>query len=216
MEARLADAEAQRTDLAAEMQIAMDQFRRLAKVEPGILQAVATPTAAVPPSAEQAIGLANSRHPRLLSIEQQNRAMLYELENQRAQGRPRVTGDVDANLRNYIGPGQRTEVDVRAMVTLRYRFADGGLNRSLERQIEARIAQGTARARDAREDIEADIRQSYRSIAAARAKFATLRESRDAAKRVVDLYAEQFRGGKRTLFELLDAQMATRPRAAPW
>lgn len=208
VEARMADAEAQRTDLAAEMQVAMDQFRRLSKVEPGVLQPVATPMSSIPPGIEQAVSLASSRHPRLLALEQQNRATIHELENQRAQSRPRITGDVDANLRNYLGPGTRTEVDVRAMLSLRYRLTDGGMNRALENQIEARINQGALRLRDAREEIEADIRQSYRSIAAARAKFSTLRESRDAAKRVVDLYAEQFRGGKRTLFELLDAQMA--------
>jgi adhesin transport system outer membrane protein len=204
----MTDAMAQRTDLAADMQNAIDQFRRLARMEPGTLAAAPDLRAQMPADAQTAIGLASGRHPRLLSLEQQNQAVAHEFEAQRAQSRPRISADVDANVRNYIGPGPRTELDVRSMLTLRYKLFDGGLNRSLEDQIRARARQGEARFRDARDEIEADIRQSYRSLEAARAKFANLQQTLQSSRQVITLYTEQFQGGKRTLFELLDAQTA--------
>ena len=59
-----------------------------------------------------------------------------------------------------------------------------------------------------RDELDADIRQFFRAIDAARGKAKSLDEGVAASARARELYTEQFLGGKRTLFELLDIQAA--------
>ncbi|MES2907339.1 MAG: TolC family protein, partial [Pseudomonadota bacterium] len=56
------------------------------------------------------------------------------------------------------------------------------------------------------DNISADIRQAYRAIDSAKLKMSVLQQSVSTGEKVNNLYIEQFKGGKRTLFELLDAQ----------
>ena len=62
--------------------------------------------------------------------------------------------------------------------------------------------------KEQREQMEADLRQAYRAITSAGQKGRLLGSGVQAASNVRELYLEQFKGGKRTIFELLDSQMS--------
>ena len=75
-------------------------------------------------------------------------------------------------------------------------------------QILARIGQNDDLYRNDRDQAEADLRKFYTTIEAARSKTESLESGVSASASARDLYTEQFSGGKRTLFELLDIQTA--------
>jgi len=89
-----------------------------------------------------------------------------------------------------------------------YKFMDGGLVQSQISQILARIEQNQQLYANDRDQAEADLRKFYTTIDAARSKTQSLDNGVSASASARDLYTEQFSGGKRTLFELLDIQTA--------
>jgi outer membrane protein TolC len=94
------------------------------------------------------------------------------------------------------------------MLTFSYKIADGGLSNSRFEQANARLLQAQLRDVDARETLELDIRQQYLQFNSTRSKRAGLVEGVKASTSARELYKEQFRGGKRTLLELLEIQNA--------
>ena len=89
-----------------------------------------------------------------------------------------------------------------------YKFMDGGLSQGQIGQLLSRLEQDTQRYNFDLDEAEADLRKFYITIASARSKAASLTDGVDASRKARDLYKEQFQGGKRTLFELLDIQTA--------
>jgi outer membrane protein TolC len=98
--------------------------------------------------------------------------------------------------------------DTQAIVSMTYKFMDGGLAQSQMGQILARIEQNEHLYTNDRDQAEADLRKFYTTIDAARSKTQSLDDGVTASASAQELYTEQFSGGKRTLFELLDVQTA--------
>jgi hypothetical protein len=94
------------------------------------------------------------------------------------------------------------------MVSLTYRLYDGGLNASKVEQASARITQEEMRLKGEQEDIEAELRNNYWLVGSSRSKTANLRDAVQNSAKARELYEEQFKGGKRTLLELLDVQQS--------
>jgi adhesin transport system outer membrane protein len=204
--ARLLEAQTARTDLESDLETAIDEFRRLARIEPGRLVPPQSIAKALPPSAEHALEVMAKHNPRLLSLVYAAKAAEHEIESITARNRPTVNLELDGNVRNYVGQNTRSDVDLRGMVMFSYRLYDSGSNKGQANQAEARLRQVRARYMDRRDDFETEIRQAYRSADAARRKFSALKEGADDSAKVLELYTEQFKAGERTIFELLDAQ----------
>ena len=147
-------------------------------------------------------------NPKLLAIEAAEEAARQELKAQKAGSLPKLMFETDVSMKAYTGERDRNDLDARAMVTLSYKFMDGGLSDGQSLQIAEKIEQEMLRHQFDREELDADIRQFYRAIDAARGKSKSLDEGVAASERARELYTEQFLGGKRTLFELLDIQAA--------
>lgn len=206
--ARLSEVRSARTDLAAELDAAEDAFERLARTEPGRLVPPQPVIQTLAANAEQAVERAISRNPSLLSLAFNLRSLQHQLDVVNGDGRARVDLEVEANTRNTISDGSRSENDVRGMLVFSYRLFDAGNNEGEQRQVEARIRQARARYTDRRDQIESEVRQAYRAISSARRKLGDLREGLASSREVQAVYTEQFQAGERTIFELLDAQNA--------
>ena len=203
VEARLVDSRAVSADTEA-----MDQFRRLVRAEPAALLPAPSFASFVPKTAEIAVALLPRTNPKLLSIEASEEAARKELQAQKAGTLPKIMLETDLSLKSYSGVRYRNDFDARAMITLSYKFMDGGLADGQSRQITEKIEQEMLRHQFERDELDADIRQFFRAIDAARGKAKSLDEGVAASARARELYTEQFLGGKRTLFELLDIQAA--------
>jgi len=208
VEARLVDAKTVAADTEAELQNAMDRFRRLVREEPGALKPVPILTSFIPKSPILATEILPHSSVHLLSIDASIRGIEYELKSKRQGGLPQVILQMDTTSKFFSGQMYKNDFDARAMLTMSYKFIDGGLANAQLEQIYARLDQEQRRYDFDRDEAEADLRQFFNSIDAARGKSRALAEGVDASAKARELYTEQFRGGKRTLFELLDIQTA--------
>lgn len=204
--AKLIETESTRTDLKADLEDALDRFRRLSRLDPRGLSAPPSFAAVLPKTPSEAIGIVPKSNPKLLAMEAVGRSMQAEEKSARGEYLPKLDLEMEAGAKNYFGTNSRTELDVRGMVVMRHKLMDGGARRAAIDQIKARQLDTEMRYINERDDVEADIRQFYRQLDSARSKAANLAEGVASSKKVTELYIEQFTAGKRTVFELLDSQ----------
>lgn len=93
------------------------------------------------------------------------------------------------------------------LLSLRVPIYDGGLNASARDQVRARIEGAELRLDKRRRELREEAQGARRVTSSDRDKTGTLAARVAAARKVQDLYLEQFRDGTRTVFELLDAQV---------
>lgn len=209
VKSRLVDVGAIRADISLQLMAAEDQFERLTRNRPTKLGDVPNYRTKIPFTPDMAIEKVLAKNPRLAAMEATRKSAEKELESQRANQLPRFGIEIDTESKNYRNPRiGRTEVEGRALLAMRFRIFDGGLAEATERQIEARIKGNELSLLNEREQFEADIRQAYRAIESANRKMRLIADGVNSARSVRELYLEQFKAGKRTIFELLDGQMA--------
>lgn len=208
VEARLVDAKTVAADTEAELQNAIDRFRRLVKEEPGQLQPMPVLTSFIPKSPSLALEILPHSSVHLLSIDASIRSIEMELKQKKQSNMPQLVLQTDTTSKLYSGLKDKNDFDVRALLNLNYKFIDGGLADAQLSQILARLDQEQQRYSFDRDEAEADLRQLFNAIDASHGKSQSLAEGVDASAKARELYTEQFRGGKRTLFELLDIQTA--------
>jgi outer membrane protein, adhesin transport system len=206
--AKLVEAESMRSDLNAALEAASDKFRRLTKRDPGNLDQPPNFAKKIPPSPEAATALLTTTNPGLLAIEAGTKALEFETKTASAEFKPRIDMEIEATSKNYMGADSRTEIDMRGMVVLRHKLSDGGARRSAVDQLNARKLESQLRYIDTRDEAASDIRQFYRTMRTSRGKLSNLKSGVESSSKVIELYVEQFKGGKRTVFELLDSQTA--------
>lgn len=206
---RLVDVRAIRSDVSLQLMAAEDQFERLTRGRPGKLVAPPDLEPQIPQGTAAAIGRMLANNPRLASLSASRQSTQKELDSHRASQLPRINLEIDTESKNFRnGQLGRTQLEGRALLAMRYRLLDGGLSRATDEQIRARLDGQEMTFLNEREQFEADIRQAYRAIESAKRKSRLIGEGVASARRVRDLYLEQFKGGKRTIFELLDGHMS--------
>jgi len=205
VEARLVDARAVSSDTIAELQTAIDSFRRLVKSDPGDLEPAPDLSSFIPATSERGIEILKQTSPHLLSVDATIRASNRELESKKQSAKPQITLQSDTTLKVYRS-ADYNNLDSQAIISMTYKFMDGGLIQSEISQILARISQNEELYRNDRDQAEADLRKFYTTLESARSKTESLESGVSASASARDLYTEQFSAGKRTLFELLDIQ----------
>ena len=206
---RLTDVSAIRADISLQLLGAEEQFHRLTKLYATNLAPAPSYRAAIPASAPAAIAEVTRNNPRLGSILNTSRSIEREADFQRASSLPRIQIEADTNSSGYSGLlKNRNEFEARAMLSLRYRFLDGGLQKATVSQLEARRLGSEMSFLNEREQLEADVRQAYRAIDSAALKSRLVGVGVGTSRTVETLYLEQFKAGRRTVFELLDSQMS--------
>ncbi len=206
VEQRLAEAKTAISDGEFQLATAMNDFRRLLREIPGNLVAPPEVAALLPPNVEAALPVLKSSNPSLRAREQAIAAAQADYNAMVTSGMPRI--DLEVGGAAYDNGGQRTgKLDGKALLTLTHKLTDGGENASLVRQAVSRLAAERMRHRGELERLELQLRQAYLAAGMSRDKANSLVQSVAASEETRTLYTEQFKGGKRTLFELLDIQM---------
>ncbi|WP_158266648.1 TolC family protein [Alsobacter soli] len=206
VQARVADAEAIVVDQDYETKLAIERFKRLVQAEPGALRKAPDLRAALPANSNAAFDEAIKRSPRILSAVTTVQSARAEADSLRLGDLPKISAEGQADSKNFRGQNTRTDVELRLMLTMTYKLADGGLSFAKREQAGARVTQAEMKLVSEKQDVEADIRQAYLQLAAARAKAAGLSEGVASSAKARSLYREQFQGGKRSLLELLEVQ----------
>jgi outer membrane protein, adhesin transport system len=207
---RLTDMHAIRSDVSLQLAGAEEQFQRLTKMSPAALSSAPVLRGRLPKSSAEAIMLMKRNNPRLGSLNATAQSIQKELEFQRLSQLPKVQLEIDSDSKNYAALNRhKNESEARALITMRYRFMDGGLGKATLDQLNHRRESSIYLLQNEAEQTSADIRQAYRAVDSALLKERLVGEGVTTSAKVMELYLEQFKAGRRTVFELLDSQMSS-------
>ncbi len=207
---RLTDMHAIRSDVSLQLAGGEEQFHRLTRINPGALQPTPYLAHHLPATPDAAIAMMKRNNPRLAAMGATARSVEREVDFQRASALPKIQFETDSDTKNYAALNRhKNETEARALVTMRYRFMDGGLSNATIEQLNHRRDGNLQQLRNEDEQTSADIRQAYRAVDSARRKGRLVQEGVATAAKVQELYLEQFKAGRRTVFELLDSQMSS-------
>lgn len=203
---RLDNVRSQLLDRQSALEQARNAYKRLTDHMP--LRAAEVPVAgnALPESADVAVDLIDTRSPRLAQAVEDRRSLDKQYDSQADTALPRLGLTIASDYRQDVLGATGRAIDARAMVTFSYRLYNGGAATATKRRIAARLRQADYELDRRRREVEQDIRVDYASLGAAREKIATIEAEISSAEKVADLYKQQFRGGRRTVFDLLDAE----------
>ena len=208
VETTLAEARKNETDQEAQLETALDQFRRLTQLDPNNLARPSKGTAFVPRNEQEAENLITRQNPELLALSLISDALLLETESVKAGNKPKLELEIEGTNQTHFGVSKKQDTSVSAMVYMRKNLYDGGAHSGQVAQLQAKYDENQMRYYDARDELIYDLRRQYRAVRAAKDKQKDLAEAVRSASEVKRLYREQFKAGKRTLFELLDSQTA--------
>ena len=203
---RLENVRSQLLDRTSALEQARNAYKRLTNHMP--LTAADVPAAgqALPESAEAAVDLIDVRSPRLAQAVEDRRSLDKQYDSQADTTLPRFGLTIASDYRRDVLGSTGRAYDARAMLTFSYQIYNGGATTAIKRRIGARLRQADYELDRRRREVEQDIRIDYAALGAAKEKIATIEDEIASAQRVADLYKQQFRGGRRTVFDLLDSE----------
>jgi adhesin transport system outer membrane protein len=209
IKSKVIELEALRTDIKTAYSTAQDEFFRLTRLDSSKVGRPASIASQIPPSFDVAYEAARQYNPSLLALKANGVSIDRQLASQKAQQLPRVDLQSDGLVKHYMGgPTASTGVvDTRLMLMASYKLTDGGvLSAQTERIREDRRA-NEFRTVDERESIELNLKRFYQALSANRTKESAAVQGISTAQKAHSLYLEQFKAGKRTVFEVLDSRM---------
>jgi adhesin transport system outer membrane protein len=209
IKSKVIEVEALRTDINTAYTTAQDEFFRLTKLESGKVRRPNSILPQLPRSFEIAFDAAQHYNPSLLALGAAGTSIDRQLASQKAQRLPRVDLQGDGLVKHYIGTPAASQgvVDTRLMLMMSYKLLDGGVMSAQEDRIREDRTANDFRTLDERESIELNLRRFYQALAANHIKEAAAIQGTGTAQQASSLYMEQFKAGKRTVFEVLDSRM---------
>ena len=206
---KVIEVEAVRTDISTSLKTAEDEFFRLTKLDPSQVRPSSLASPRIPASFEPALEIAKKSNPSLLALGANGTSIDYQLASQQAQRLPRVDVQGDGLVKHYLGNQAASQgvVDSRMMVMLSYKLFDGGILSAQADRIREDKKANDFRTLDEKEGIELNLRRFYQALTANRIKERSAIQGIATAEKANTLYLEQFKAGKRTVFEVLDSRM---------
>jgi outer membrane protein, adhesin transport system len=198
-----------RTDIMTSYTTAQEEFFRLTKLESGRVRRPNSILSQVPRSIEIAFEAARQYNPSILALGATGTSIDRQLASQQAQRLPRVDIQGDGLVKHYVGSPAASPgiVDTRLMLMVSYKLLDGGLMSAQEDRIREDRRANDFKTLDEKESIELNLRRFYQSLSANRTKEGAAIQGTATARQASLLYMEQFKAGKRTVFEVLDSRM---------
>lgn len=206
---KVIEVEALRTDIKTAYDGARDEFSRLTKLNPDRLGRPASILPQLPGNFELALENAKQHNPSLLALSATGVSFSHQLASQKAQALPRVDLQGDGLVKHYVGTPAASQgiVDSRLMLMVSYKLLDGGTLAAQADRIREDKKANDFRTLDEKESIELNLRRFYQALSANRTKEVAATQGIGIALKAYQLYLEQFKAGKRTVFEVLDSRM---------
>lgn len=204
--ARLENVQADLLDRKSALEQARESYRRLTNHLPATAVDQPSPAGSLPFTADAAVAMIDDHSPRMAQAVEDRRSLDRQRASQTGTFFPRIGFQAQGNWKDDVQGATGTNRDARAMVTLTYSFFNGGADIAIRNRISARLREADYELDRRRREVEQDIRIDFNALEAARAKMATIDAEIASSEKVVDLYNQQFREGRRTVFDLLDSQ----------
>ena len=202
---RLDAARSEVLDFQAQRRTAASQFERLTGWAPGALQ-MPSPGASKRVASTQDAAAYAGTDPLLLSFKQDKLSLEAQINALAAGYLPEVSLDVSAHVQQNVSGVNPITTSQRAMVSLQGTLFDSGDKFAKITQLRARIRETDYRYQRALDNLTFDLGDADRVLSTAGDKLGNIAARIASGQKVVDLYTQQFEGGTRTVFELLDAQ----------
>lgn len=195
-----------RSYLAASQSQQVNFQRRLASAEARYAEVFGVPAGPLfRPVAPEGLAALGIERPEVTSAKAQEREIAAAVDAAKSDRLPRIDARIGGTAYDVVS-GNRPDYDVRAQVTLRQRFSTGGAEA-------ARVAELKARRRAAGLAVDRISAVATREQATAEADVAGLADilpplesSYLDSRRARDLFVEQFRVSRGTLFDVLRAE----------
>lgn len=202
---RLAQAETSLHQREAELEAARAAFQEAVGRSPEELELPRVPDLEVADSMPARRRSILQEHPALRRAERSLEASRLLSRSARASFRPRVDLDLGATRFDDIDgiPGENE--DFTALLSLRQNLTSGGVFQARRERFEAEERRSRQIVAALNRRLERDLRSAWANLASARSNAALFRSSVDLELQVVEAFQKQFRLGKRTLFDLLNA-----------
>lgn len=206
---KVIEVEAVRTDLMTSMKAAEDEFSRLTKIDPALVRQSPRGLPRIPGSFDVALEAAKRSNPSLLAWSANGASIEHALASQQAQRLPRVDLQGDGIVKHYVGTPAASQgiVDSRLMLMVSYKLLDGGIMSSQADRIREDKRANDFKTLDEKETIELNLRRFYQALTSNKIKESAALQGTATAQKANTLYLEQFKAGKRTVFEVLDSRM---------
>lgn len=185
---------------------AEEAYRRLTFHLPGKVVDLPSTNGKLPTNQEDAVALIDSQSPRYAQAKEDRRSLERQKASQTGTFFPKIGVMAQGNWRDDVSGATGLNKDVRAMVTLSYSFFNGGRDIAVRNRISARLREADYELDRRRREVEQDLRIDFNSLAFAREKIATIESEITAAEKTADVYRQQFRESRRSVFDLLDSQ----------
>lgn len=193
-------------DRKSALEQARHAYRRLTNHLPATAIDLPPDEFALPANVEDAVDMIDTHSPSLAQAVEDRRSLARQYDSQTGTFLPHVSFLLQGNHKFDVQGATGLADDARAMVQVTYNLFNGGADLALRHRIAARMREVDYELDRRRRQVETDIRSDFDALGAARQKIATINAQIDAAQKVADLYKDQFREGKRTVFDLLDSE----------
>jgi len=205
-QARLENIQSLVLDRKSALEQSRNAYKRLTDHLPARAVDLPPSNGVLPESADLAVDLMPTHSPKLAQAVEDRRSLDKQLDSQSGTFFPRIGLQIQGNYKDDVLGATGRADDARAMVTMSYRLFNGGADMAIKNRISARLRQADYELDRRRREVEQDLRIDYNALDAAREKIATINSEIESATRVAELYRQQFREGRRTVFDLLDSQ----------
>lgn len=208
VEGRLNAARSELLDRRSALEQARENYRRLLNRAPGQLVEPANLDAALPKDIEEAVLELERRNPNVMRAKTLMRSLQRQRAAQRAGMLPKFDLEVQGAVRTNAGSDNGRNDEARAVIGMKVPLFDGGAKQAAVNRTSSRLRQAELQIQRALRDAEQAIRNDYTALVAANDKVTTIEAEVAAAQNQATLYAEQFRSGNRSVFDLLDGQQS--------
>ncbi|MEE2729419.1 MAG: TolC family outer membrane protein [Pseudomonadota bacterium] len=205
--ARLANARASLVAAQNNLRDSRAQFVRVVGGEPGQLVSPVPDQQLLPADLEMALSWAKDNHPQLQSALADIDAAKQQVRASKSGYLPRISLEGYANQNHDIGGLEGPEEDYRVMLVLEYDLFNGGRDKARAKASNWRYNESLQVRRNAEEQLAEGTRFAWNAMESLQTQVNLLQSSVDASTLAESGYITQFKLGKRSLLDMLNAKV---------
>ncbi|OIN12475.1 TolC family outer membrane protein [Oceanisphaera psychrotolerans] len=206
IQGRVARAYSNMTAAENNLRDAQSQFMALVNDMPGDLRQPQPDANFIPPSLDDALVIAQEKHPTLASAAFDVDAARYQHQDAKSGFYPKLSLELDNSWNDDIDGVQGHNSDFTAMVRMRYNLFNGGADVARSRSTSALEMQAKDIHMNAHRQVGEGMRLAWAAYEALGRQKDFLRQHVEASYNTVDAYKKQFSLGNRTLLDVLNTE----------
>lgn len=205
-EERLQAALVRQTEAQQALNEATINLQRLTGLDIGQVVLPPNLASALPPSLDQAVGMARTQHPRVREAMADVDAATAMIKSAEGDLYPTVGVELRGRYGDDIDGFRGETNDLQARAVMRWNIFDGGINRAKVQEMVRRASQSRYRLHELQRDAEADVRTAWTTMNSQADIVGKVERQSQVSDDLLLSYRSQFNVGRRSLLDVLDAQ----------